>query len=902
MKPFAVAPYAARSVLRRKLGTASALIGLLFGVALVSAPWIALDSTMRSFANSYLGRVSVDLAAWGSESNAADAAAAARNVPNVLVAEPIVLMPLDLNISGSTSPVETLWIEPTFASTLGRMGITWTNDPGPGGVVVHDSFQSAGIDIGGTVALERWYYGALGLEVFVATRRVDGFYSTTPGRDVSMTLAFLPVSDLERAESEFNVTAGTLEANLLIWMDRAALVDPYDPEGTAARVLRQRSLLNDALEPFRFSIPDRYSDSGVVGGWSLYAAVEGFASQARFLRLWFLPFTIPSVAMAVLLSRVGYDIGLGGRRRELSVLRARGVSVRGVRGFLLVEMTVVSLLAAVLGLGLALLLSRILLTLPLFAPSSFGASPSVPAAELVVSPVSLAFVIGFAWFLGWLSSRRVFKIASSRNIVSGFRAYHAEEVSLPYLASRDFLLLTIGAGGLLLLVASAFAGAASDQASWLGIPTLVLAPIAPILLTIGVVRYLTRGTTRAYRALCRLLKAPLKDVEHLVDKNLARAPRRASNIAMIVTFAVAFLVAVPILTGSSETFLYEQARLRTPSDIVVDASAVSGSANRSTSDEVRAIPGVAMVTPILKARADFGAAFFFDASSYLGTVPWLEPRYIGGTDPRQLMADLADGGSVAVNPEYQRMTGLRLGDPVRIAVLSSQEGRVVFNVTGQISALVPSIPGMDVGPTPQAYANLSMLPAEVEGEVGGAWTYLIRLSSGTDPAAVVESLRSLFGPAVSVLTLADTLRADDVASVRAGTFMYLATQSQMAAVLMVVGIGLLVFSAASARRDELVTLVARGLPRNKVARLVMAEGWIVALLGIMLGTFAGLLTAASVLILASTRLPFAMPLVVPWTVVIPLLLVTAGVWVAAYLGALSIARMDVARVLKMRGG
>ena len=82
----------------------------------------------------------------------------------------------------------------------------------------------------------------------------------------------------------------------------------------------------------------------------------------------------------------------------------------------------------------------------------------------------------------------------------------------------------------------------------------------------------------------------------------------------------------------------------------------------------------------------------------------------------------------------------------------------------------------------------------------------------------------------------------------------------------------------------------------------MAEGWIVASLGILLGTFAGLLSAASLIALASTRTPTPIPLIVPWTAILPVLVVTAGVWAASFLGAVSIQRMDVARVLKLRGG
>ena len=194
-----------------------------------------------------------------------------------------------------------------------------------------------------------------------------------------------------------------------------------------------------------------------------------------------------------------------------------------------------------------------------------------------------------------------------------------------------------------------------------------------------------------------------------------------------------------------------------------------------------------------------------------------------------------------------------------------------------------------------------MRPGVIE-RLGRLSQLFVALTPGTDSVGVVASLRALFGENAYIRTSEEALRIELANPVRAGTFQYLETQSQLAAILMVLGIGLLVFSAASTRRNELVTLVARGLGPQLVARLVMAEGWIVALLGIILGTCTGLLVAASVLRITSSYTWIPIPFVLPWTVVLPVLVVTAGVWAASFLGALAIQRMDVARVLKLRGG
>ncbi len=904
---------------------------------MAAAPWVAVDSAMRVLTDHYVGRVSVDYLARGDEQNATSASEIAAAVPDVVYAEPIIWAGVKLNVSGSTRWVSANWInQSTFPQAAAHLGLNWPTSLASGGLVVHDSLRAAGLTVGQTVTLENRVEeedpnGTLiSSEVWALTRRIDGFYNVTPSREFSTrsgltagitpppgagefrepatvdlilegTATFLTDSDLQDSKSALNLPFA-LPAQLLIWLNRGALLSPYDPDGTAARVLRVRTLLEDALEPYNF-YPEYSGD--------LEHAVQSLAFHVRLLRAWFLPFTIPTIAMAILLSRVGFDVGLSGRRRELAVLRARGVSARGVRGFLLVEMTVVSLLAAVVGLGIALLLSRLLLALPIFSGSVVGASPATVTPDIAVAPITLALIVGFALLLGWLASRRGFKLALPKDIVSGFRVYHREEASIPHRASRDFLLVAVGGAGLALVFLTGFMGEYSDLAPWLGIPTTALAAVAPILLAIGLARYLTRGTTRVYRALARLLRPFLGKAEGLVEKSIARAPRRASNIAMIVTFAVAFLVAMPVITASAEAYLNEQALWRTPSDIVVDAN----QGDLRASGRIKAIPGVAEATSILEVAwsslgtmSSQGTTWIFNASSYLRTVPWLEPRHLLGVDPNWLMQELGRGDAVAANPQYQQVTGLRPGDPVQVRLpISTSNGTVVITFTGRLAASVPTLPGMSGDRSvSQLYLDSSSVAPDTLTRIPGRVKFLVKLSPDATLATVVASILALFPQGTAnVRTSEEALGVDvtnDPVQVGVATLRYLAIQSQLAALLMVLGIGLLVFTAATARRNELVTLVARGFGRDLVARLVMAEGWIVALLGVLLGTVTGLLVAPSVLVIASSYLPIPIPFVVPWTALVPVFVVAAGIWVASFLGAVSVRRMDAARVLKMRGG
>src|SRR5207247_9141583 len=110
----------------------------------------------------------------------------------------------------------------------------------------------------------------------------------------------------------------------------------------------------------------------------------------------------------------------------------------------------------------------------------------------------------------------------------------------------------------------------------------------------------------------------------------------------------------------------------------------------------------------------------------------------------------------------------------------------------------------------QWYLDFSALPPVVIERVGRLSRLFVALTPGADSASVVAGIRALFGETAYIRTSEEALRIELANPVRAGTFQYLMTQSQLAAILMVLGIGLLVFSPPSTRPHALGTLAARG--------------------------------------------------------------------------------------------
>lgn len=905
--------YPVRSVLRNRRASASALVGLVLGVAVVAAPWVALDSSLRGVLDYHLSGLPVDAFASGPMSSLEQVVDALRQVDHAERVEPLVYWEVGFNrtasgLPSSSSPyVLAYFVDPSFETVAPHLSVQGLSVPPSGGVAVHESLRAQGLDVGETVVLERRVsrFGANGSyegdDVYTANYTVSGYFRTTGIAEfgtADRVPIYLPLSEVPSVRARFNVTESVMVVYALIWVEREALLNPFDPAGTVARLTRQRILMQNAVSGLGFFVDYAHSSRG---GGSLIDIASSLESGSLFLRILFFAFAIPTLLIAWLLSKVGFEIGASTRRRELAVLRARGLSRRGVKALLLGEATVLAAMAAALGLLLAIALSRFF-----FVPAGPGGAPVMPGdVAISVGTALLAFL--FALLLSVGGSRGATRWLADQDLVAGLKAYHAEEASVPHRPSRDFLLGAIGAAGILLLLAwgSVKDSPLSALSFILGISTAILAPLAPFLLMIALVRYLTRGTTAPYRALARVLRRWLGDLHDLVEKNLVRAPRRSSNATAIVTFVVGLVVGVTVLSASADAYRIEGVRQQTPSDVVAETYgfAVPNTNRLNTSNQVavEAITGVASVCVVIVTYGNFGQTVLFNASTYLRTVPWLRSELVG-SDPEALMEELRQGGAFAATNGFQGFTGLQVGDLVSLGPLLDVE------VSARFAAAVRGLPGLYWSfPGEEPYSSIVYVDAPSLGPTLNLsqaiqGRYLIALEPGANSTAVRVAIEALFTGPMDVRTFDEAIAMDASNAVTTATFLYLRVQANIAIVLLGVTVGLFVFSAFAERRDEFATLIARGAGMKVVIRLLMAEGWVVSVLGIVLGVVAGFATVTMIFALVSTISQTPIPLIVPLTLAIPLLAIVVAVWLASLLGALAIRRMDVPRVLKLRGG
>ncbi|MGX2997159.1 FtsX-like permease family protein [Streptomyces sp. JNUCC 64] len=262
-----------------------------------------------------------------------------------------------------------------------------------------------------------------------------------------------------------------------------------------------------------------------------------------------------TVALVVLLMTGG--LAAGRRRAELTVLRARGASLRGLAGRLCAETAVVAVPAGALGLGLALL------ALP------GGRWPLAALAAATVTLVACA-----ALPLRALAAHRTVRLGAEREDVTRIRPSRRRTVG-----EATLLLFAVGA-----VVALRQRGTGDGGA---------LVALAPVL--VGVITALL--LVRLYPLALRLLTGPVARLRGLLGPlALARTARGpASPVLPLLALLTALTTAAfggSVLTGISET-RERAALLATGADARVDARYAFPD---RVPERLRKAPGVDSVT------------------------------------------------------------------------------------------------------------------------------------------------------------------------------------------------------------------------------------------------------------------------------------------------------------------
>lgn len=523
--------------------------------------------------------------------------------------------------------------------------------------------------------------------------------------------------------------------------------------------------------------------------------------------------------VAAFLIYVSTSMALGSRRQRISTLRALGGTPRMIVGDLLLDTAFVSLLGALIGVGLGWLLARgTIERLPALFLQSAGTRVDF-AFPFWVAPVAVVTATGVCVLAAALSARQVYQ-------VSPVEALAPLGVTRP---SRGLPRTRLVAAVLAPVLFIAALVAATRQPGILantGITVMFAAQIAAGLALSGPIV-----------AVAARLAGLAGGAGVLAGETIRRTPNRAWATLMTVAVAVAATLAISAGNSNAVDSTKDSFAPLREADVWVSTTPAGQFPTgpvlpSSVADRVLAVPGVA---DVIEEQARYVSVGDQRALTYGVAHGAANPLLVAADDASQ--EAVLSGRGVVLSRDIAESLSVAVGDSVPLTTPGGAK-RV------RVVAVVPFFSALN-----GAMAVSQPLMAQMFGNAGAS-TLAVRLDEDVDIGRVLDEVRAVLPPGAHAYTGAAAVEAFGAALDQATTLNHLI----WVIVTIIAGVALLntLLLSVMERRRELAALRAIGSSRRFVVGTVAAEAAAIGVVGGVLGVGFGIVQQA-VADLASSR-------------------------------------------------
>lgn len=547
------------------------------------------------------------------------------------------------------------------------------------------------------------------------------------------------------------------------------------------------------------------------------------------------------------------------RTRELALLRAIGASRRQVTMMVVIEALIVGLIAAVVGVGVGILVALGLKAV--FSAAGFG----IPSSALVVAPrtVVVSLVVGVvvtvvAAVVPALRASRIPPIAALREVAAPHRSLRSRIAAGAAVTAIGLSLVLLG---LLLEISNAIA----------------LVGVGALITFVGV-SMLAPLVARKFAAVAGApLARYLGMVGRLARENAIRRPRRTAATASALMIGVALVSVIAVFQASAKAAVADAFREDFATDFQVRLSGFgdprASGLSSSLAPELREVEGVEVVVRDrmgeYRAGPDGVEKFLLGVDGPLELVAALEMR-------EGEVANLGPGTALLSVEEANSFT-VGAGDSFQIQLPS---GRFVeLTVAGIFEESPIGVP---------LIIDLATFEEHIDFNLD-RFIYIL-LEDGADPEVVrpaIEQVTDRYPNAA--LTNTEELIADIEEQID-GLLNLLVVLLGFALIIALLGIINTLALSISERRREIGLLRAVGMQRRQVRRMIRWEAVLIAVFGGLLGLLVGVVLGSAIVLSVGQGLTLA----IPWTqLAIYVLLAGIGGVIAAIVPARRGARMDI---------
>jgi putative ABC transport system permease protein len=354
----------------------------------------------------------------------------------------------------------------------------------------------------------------------------------------------------------------------------------------------------------------------------------------------------------------------------------------------------------------------------------------------------------------------------------------------------------------------------------------------------GVLLIATMLSPFILQPLARLLGLPLalllRIEERLARGSLARDRSRTTLTLGSLVIGLAMIVALGWSAQAARAAAFAWLNDVVPGDEVV-TSIRPVAQDEGVQEALAAVPGVARVTPI----ASFDLAFRgvrLDAAAVTGADFLADGRLTFVAGDRAAALEALDAGGAAILPRgLARSLGLGVGDTMRIPVDS--EHQLELRVAGIVERSMPGSGGEAV--------LVGWKDATETLGVLGADAFAVRFAPGAAASAAPRLADTAQGIALEASPI-DRIQGA-IADALARVFVVFDALAVVAVIVAALGIVNTLTMGVVERIREIGVLRAIGMSRRQVMRMVVVEAAILGIVGVVLGSIAGVAAGALLL-------------------------------------------------------
>ncbi len=632
-----------------------------------------------------------------------------------------------------------------------------------------------------------------------------------------------------------NPSGGSIGTNLLIYLDRNALISPWDIDTS----------INN-IRALQAQIQTR-TTAGYYFQNNLEMVVSSFRFKSLVIQFTFTLLSIPIFFMAWYMGTTVSDVSFSLRRREIGLLSTKGFSGGQIRRIFLIETIMLGLLGGSLGVLAGFLLNPIfsqLSTEMLFNP-------------MVISPYTLVSTIIFGVIIALLSTYSSAKRASRLSTVDALREYLPAQETKSYkkrwpwvafiLGTYKLIIFVFGVNVTVLLTRISMAGQNFIFAIFIMLAVgvdYVLTYVGPLLFFWGSTKLFIQGSLKFQELTTRAARF-LGDLGALATKNVRRNPARSAAIAFLIALIISYGAQVTIQLASQQDFTTRTIYTQVGADLSVYVNTPSEATNISSVILANLSASVENSTiEYSLSSTSTGANYIAVNMKAVEPESWLRAAYYesdmftGKNVEDAFQSLLTQKDAIILERSVAKLLNLNVGDSITLTIGDTSKRMIVVGYFG-----------------PEA--------GDEQGALSLYWSFVSEeFYKEVNSSASVYSTRILFKlkPGVNGTEVATNIRSLDLNTSQVDSFAeeYTRSQSDVATVgsldaqrlgivfaVLAASVGTALVSVVSMReRNREATIMSvKGLSYKQLVIMFVTENLAVVTFAVVLGISVGFIAA-----------------------------------------------------------